>query len=101
MRLRERPCRAFTWRASSPRSTWTWLSFNDAVIRFGSVQLSFPFGPSTLTAPSPVTENFTFGGRSMVLLPILDMALPDVGEQLAADVLFPGLTAREQAFRGG
>src|SRR5437764_6006733 len=91
-RLRERPCKAFTFRASASRTSETRLSFTLALISRGRLQLSFPFGPSTATAPSLPMFTFTLSGISTALFPIRDIklkrALPDVSQQLASHVLF-------------
>jgi hypothetical protein len=41
----------------------------------GSFQLSFPFGPSTDTAPSSPMLTLTLSGISISLFPIRDMIL--------------------------
>ena len=57
----------------------------------GNLQLSFPFGPSTETAPSLSMLTLTFSGISTALFPIRDINfLPNVGQQLAADFLLFG-----------
>ena len=56
------------------RSMWTVLPSTRPVMFRGSVQASLPFGPSALTAPSPVMLSFTFAGSSMIFLPIRDIA---------------------------
>src|SRR5438270_6272011 len=72
-RLRESPCNAFTLRVSASRTTETRLSFTFALIWRGSLQLSFPFGPSTETSPSLSTLTLTFSGISTALFPIRDI----------------------------
>ena len=72
-RLRERPCNAFTLRVSAPRTTEILLSATLALMSRGNVQLSFPFGPSTATAPSLLMFTFTLSGISTALIPIRDI----------------------------
>src|SRR6266705_5357011 len=101
-RLRESPCNAFTLRVSASRTTETRLSFTLALISRGSLQLSFPFGPSTETAPSLSMLTFTLSGISTALFPIRDIKkLPNVGEQLAAYFLFLGFASRQHTARRG
>src|SRR5436189_1986105 len=68
-RLRESPCNAFALRVSAARRTETRLSFTLAVMSRGSLQLNFPFGPSTETAPSLSMLTLTFSGISTALFP--------------------------------
>src|SRR6266436_3544706 len=100
-RLRESPCNAFTLRVSASRTTETRLSFTLALISRGNLQLSFPFGPSTETAPSSSMLTLTFSGISTALFPIRDIKLPNVGEQFAANFLFLGLASGKNAAWGG
>src|ERR1035437_4011020 len=85
---RDKPCNALTLRVSASRATETRLSATVALMWRGRVQLSFPFGPSTETAPWSFTLTLTLSGISTALLPIRDINLPNVSEQLAADLLF-------------
>src|SRR5438552_7998186 len=99
-RLRESPCNAFTLRVSASRISETRLSFTLALMSRGSLQLSFPFGPSTKTAPSLSMLTFTLSGISTALFPIRDIKkLPNVGEQLAAHFLFLGFASRQHTAR--
>jgi len=81
-------------RVSAARTTETRLSFTLAVMSRGSLQLNFPFGPSTETAPSLSMLTLTFSGISTALFPIRDIKLPNVGEQFAANLLFSRFAPR-------
>src|SRR6266699_1029201 len=102
MRLRESPCNAFTLRVSASRISETRLSFTLPLMSRGNLQLSFPFGPSTETAPSLSMLTLTLSGISTALFPIRDIKkLPNVGEQLAAHFLFLGFASRQHTARRG
>src|SRR5216684_7459025 len=101
-RLRESPCNAFTLRVSASRISETRLSLTLPLMSRGNLQLSFPFGPSTETAPSLSMLPLTLSGISTALFPIRDMNfLPNVGQQFAADFLLFGFAPREQTARRG
>src|SRR6266700_1366586 len=72
-RLRESPCNAFTLRVSASRASETRLSFTLALMSRGSLQLSFPLGPSTEITPSLSMLTLTFSGISTALFPIRDI----------------------------
>jgi len=69
----------------------------------GKLQLSFPFGPSTATAPSSEMLTFTLAGISTALFPIRDIffraRLPNVSQQLASHVLPFRFAARKNTAR--
>src|SRR6478672_13140241 len=66
----------------------------------GTRSVSSPRGPFTRTSSGSI-EIATPSGRGMGFLPIRDMALPDVGDDLAADARVAGLVAGHHAVRGG
>src|SRR5207237_9138830 len=98
----ESPSNPFTPHVSSSRITETRLSFTLPLMSRGNLQLSFPFGPSTETAPSLSMLTLTFSGISTALFPIRDINfLPNVGQQLAADFLLFGFAPRQNTARRG
>src|SRR5688572_19904022 len=100
------PWSARTLRSSLARLNVRVVPSMASVMPCGRVQLSFPFGPSTVTVP-PSFLTVTFAGRTIVCLPIRDIVrgmggrLPDDGEQFAADALFLGLSTGHESARGG
>src|SRR6266496_196654 len=69
----------------------------------GTGVLSFPFGPCTSSAVSPM-ETFTPEGTGMTLRPTRDIvpsSLPDVAEDLAAHSLARGRASGHDSARGG
>src|SRR5262245_37023459 len=97
------PCSARTSRCSDPRFTVNTFPSNFTDRLAGTGCDSLPLGPSTATA-LPSTATFTPPGTTMGSLPIRDMArvlLPDVGQDVAAQLLFPALPIRHHPARGG
>src|SRR5919201_828811 len=66
----------------------------------GTRSVSSPRGPLTRTSSGSI-EIVTPSGSGMGFLPIRDMALPDVGDDLAADARLAGLVAGHHAMGGG
>src|SRR5208283_3238560 len=99
---RLRPCSALAWASSPSRLTTILPSVTFRLVRFGSSQSSLPFGPSTSTF-CPFTSTFTLGGMAIGCFPIRDIKsiLPDIAEQLAAEVLLARVVPRHHAFRRG
>src|SRR5436189_4929722 len=92
--------------ASSPsRLTVTMppSTFNE--VRRGISMSSLPLGPSTKTF-EPLTSTLTLAGIAIGCFPIRDiqiqsLRLPNVAQQLAANVLLARLLATHDALRGG
>src|SRR5208282_6162793 len=97
---RLKPCSALACASSPSRLTMILPSATFRLVRFGNSQSSLPFGPSTRTF-CPLTSTFTFGGMAIGCFPIRDinLSLPDVADDLAAEVLFARLHPGHQAFR--
>src|SRR5271154_2834819 len=95
------PCNAFACASSPSRLTTMLPPSTLRLVRFGNSQPSLPFGPSTETF-CPFTSTLTFGGMAIGCFPIRDIKfLPDVTEQLAAQIFFLRLRARHHAFGRG
>src|SRR5262245_9088277 len=99
-RLRARP-----WNLSSSRSSAVFRvrscpSSTTAVTPGGSGCFIWPFGPFTST---PLASTFTVTpfGITIGFLPILDIASPDVAEDLAADTGLLGGAAGHHTLRRG
>src|SRR5688500_20273244 len=100
IRVRVSPCSA----RSSPRSVGRVTSSSPSAcsifVRCGTTCESSPSGPFTWTRPAEIAT-LTVLGSSMGRLPILLIALPDEGDDLAADAALGGLAAGDQPARGG
>src|SRR5208282_304189 len=98
---RLKPCNALACASSPARLTTICPPSTLRLVRFGNSQPSLPFGPSTETF-CPLTSTLTFGGMAIGCFPIRDIKfLPDVTEQLAAQIFFLRLRARHHAFGRG
>src|SRR5262245_20268959 len=87
-------------RSSSGRVTTTSSPSRAIVISSGAWISSSPFGPLTaIRRPSLVTS--TPLGITMGFLPTRDMVLPDLTEDLAADLALARLAVGEQTLVGG
>src|SRR3954469_9589952 len=94
------PCRARCSARSVGRVTSSSPSFCSTLMSRGTRSVSSPRGPLTRTS-SGSTEIVTPSGTGMGFLPIRDMALPDVGDDLATDARLAGLVAGHHAVGGG
>src|SRR3984885_11917506 len=104
MRLRERPCNAFTARVSVVRSNRTSLPSRRSLICCGKVHSNLPFGPSTVTAPESVHPSFTLSGSNTLFFPIRDIlysSLPNNRQEFASDIFSFSLPARQDPSRRG
>src|ERR687896_304291 len=99
-RERVRPCSARSSPRSVGRETTSVPSSFSIFMRTGTCCVSSPSGPLTVTRPGS-TATLTPSGISMGLLPIRLMALPDETHHFAADALFLGRLARDEAARRG
>src|ERR1035438_6692248 len=98
---RLKPCSALACASSPSRLTTILPSETFRLVRFGNSQSSLPFGPSTRIF-CPLTSTLTFGGMAIGCFPIRDIKfLPDITEQLAAQIFFLRLRARHHAFGRG
>src|SRR5918994_6048652 len=103
-RLRVRPWRARLSRSSSGRATSSCPSTCCTLIVAGTMRVSSPLGPLTLTMrPSIVTS--TPEGIAMGACPIRDISAsprsPDEAQDFAADLALARLTVGHQPLRGG
>src|SRR3974390_2065464 len=90
--VRVRPWSDLSSLVSAGRGTMIWSPSRSTSMRGGSCRVSVPFGPLTvMVRPSSVTS--TPAGTAMGRRPIRDIALPDVGEDLAAELGLAGLRA--------
>src|SRR5215211_5894239 len=108
IRVRVRPWRALLSFSSSGRLTVTSPSAWLTAIRLGTRCDSSPLGPLTLTTESSPTVTWTPPGTLIGMRPMRDIAhsfagggLPDVGQDLTAHVLAPGLAPGHQPLGGG
>src|SRR6187402_1265315 len=83
-RLRARPWNLSSSRSSRALRVTSWPSSTTATTPGGSACFICPFGPFTST-PASLTLTVTPLGIAIVFFPILDMASPNVAEDLAAD----------------
>src|SRR5688500_6221175 len=98
--VRVSPCSARSGPRSVGRLTRISPSACSIFIRCGTDCESSPSGPFTCTRPGESATE-TVDGSSMGCLPIRLIALPDEGDDLAADAALRGLAARDEAGRGG
>src|SRR4051794_9055756 len=89
---------------SSPATPWSRRSGGGATcstpMARGTRSVSSPRGPLTRTSSGSIAIE-TPSGKGMGFLPIRDMALPDVGDDLAADARVAGLVAGHHAVGSG
>src|SRR5688572_21701468 len=99
---RASPCRARFSRSSSGRVTTTCSPSFAIVMDGGAVYSSSPFGPLTRTR-EPSIATSTPEGIVMGCLPTRDISslLPDVTEDLAADLVLARLAVGHQTLIGG
>src|SRR4051812_2653324 len=98
-RVRVSPWRDLSSLVSVGRNTLRVSPSRSSRIRGGSWRVRVPFGPFTvITRPSSVTS--TSAGTVMGRRPIRDIALPDVREDLAAELGLAGLAAGHDPPRG-
>src|SRR5476649_1632236 len=98
---RLKPCNAFACASSPSRLTIMLPPSTLRLVRLGKSQLSLPFGPSTETF-CPFTSTLTLAGMAIGCFPIRDIKfLPDVTEQLAAQIFLLRLRASHHAFGRG
>src|SRR5262245_14213742 len=113
MSARDRPCSARACASSPWRDTSTLVPSTLAAVRGGRSRSNLPLGPSTETF-RPLTRTLTWAGITTGCLPMRDMECwlkslkvnqlqtsPYIAEQLAADVVFPGLLAAHETLRSG
>src|SRR5215207_154389 len=98
-RLRARPWNLPSSGSSRRSFAVSWSPFTSKPMPGGSDWRSLPFGPCTSTTPA-WTSIFTPFGIGMIFLPILDMVLPNVTENFAADTGLDGFAAGHDAARG-
>src|SRR5690349_17947849 len=96
------PCNALDSASSPLRLTVILSPSTFAEVRGCSSRFSLPFGPSAEIL-CPLTATFTFGGITIGCFPIRDIylpkILPDVANQLAAQVVLSRLIAGHHALR--
>src|SRR3954467_5301704 len=97
---RVRPWSARWARSSSGRVTTMSSPSRATVMSSGASISSRPFGPLTAMC-DPLIVTSTPDGTVMGFLPILDMALPDLTEDLAADLALTRLAVGEKTLVGG
>src|SRR5918911_58235 len=98
--VRVSPCSARCSARSVGRVTRSCPSSWTTSMSRGTRSVSSPRGPLTRTSSGSI-EIVTPSGTGMGFLPIRDMALPDVGDDLAADARLAGLVAGHHAVGGG
>src|SRR5689334_14463243 len=94
------PCSARWSPRSVGRLTISWPSSSATVMSWLTRSESVPFGPFTVTVPRPISTS-TPEGTGMGFRPIRLIRSPDVAQHLAANALFLGLAAGDDAARGG
>src|SRR5215216_5795020 len=98
--VRVNPCRARCSARSVGRVTSSWPSSSATSIARALRSSRLPRGPATRTTSGSIVT-VTDSGTAMGFLPIRDMALPDLGDDLAADARLAGVVAGHHAVRRG
>src|SRR4051812_41039460 len=97
---RTRPCRARLWRSSLGRSTSSVASSWRMVIGSGIDRESVPCGPLTEMVPGAIVTSTPLG-TGMGLRPMRDISgLPDVAEDLAADLALARFSVGHETLAG-